>query len=114
MDRERTPWLVVVFHVPWYNSNYAHQGEDDDMMASMEPLLYAAGVDVVFAGHVHAYERSVSYTSDSFHHYIWFTGFWLINSVVQQGRVYNGKTDTCGPIHITIGDGGNREGLAHE
>ncbi|XP_022877526.1 purple acid phosphatase 18-like [Olea europaea var. sylvestris] len=88
VDRERTPWLVVVFHVPWYNSNYAHQGEDDDMMASMEPLLYAAGVDVVFAGHVHAYERS--------------------------GRVYNGKTDTCGPIHITIGDGGNREGLAHE
>lgn len=59
MDRERTPWLVALFHVPWYNSNNAHQGEGDEMMAAMEPLLYAAGVDIVFAGHVHAYERSV-------------------------------------------------------
>lgn len=29
-----------------------------------------------------------------------------------QKRVYNNKADPCGPIHITIGDGGNREGLA--
>lgn len=87
VDRKRTPWLVVLFHVPWYNSNKAHQGEGDDMMASMESLLYAAGVDIVFAGHVHAYERSK--------------------------RVYNGKLDSCGAVHITIGDGGNREGLAH-
>ena len=45
--------------MPWYNSNDAHQGEGDNMMASMEPLLNAAGVDIVLAGHVHAYERSV-------------------------------------------------------
>ncbi|MCD7449875.1 Purple acid phosphatase 18 [Datura stramonium] len=87
VDRKRTPWLVVLFHVPWYNSNRAHQGEGDDMMTSMEPLLYAAGVDIVFTGHVHAYERT--------------------------RRVYNGKSDPCGAVHITIGDGGNREGLAH-
>ncbi|CAA0833237.1 Inactive leucine-rich repeat receptor-like protein kinase CORYNE [Striga hermonthica] len=37
-------------------SNAAHQGEGDDMKIAMEPLLYAAGV---FAGHVHAYERSL-------------------------------------------------------
>lgn len=36
-------------------------------------------------------------------HYVF--NFW-------QKRVYNGKSDPCGPIHITIGDGGNREGLA--
>jgi len=59
VDRKKTPWLVVLFHVPWYNSNRAHQGEGDDMMASMEPLLYAAGADLVFTGHVHAYERTV-------------------------------------------------------
>lgn len=45
--------------MPWYNSNKAHQGEGDDMMAAMEPLLYAASVDLVLSGHVHAYERSV-------------------------------------------------------
>lgn len=87
VDRGRTPWLIVLLHAPWYNSNWAHQGEGDGMKASMEPLLYAAGVDILLAGHVHAYERSV--------------------------RVYNGRMDPCGAVHITIGDGGNREGLAH-
>ncbi|EXB88727.1 putative purple acid phosphatase 20 [Morus notabilis] len=88
VDRGRTPWVVVVIHAPWYNSNSAHQGESesDDMKAAMEELIYGARVDVVLAGHVHAYER--------------FT------------RVYNDKADKCGPVHITIGDGGNREGLA--
>ncbi|KAG5064687.1 hypothetical protein AAZX31_02G272800 [Glycine max] len=88
VDRKRTPWLLVLFHVPWYNSNKAHQGAGDDMMAAMEPLLYAASVDLVIAGHVHAYERSK--------------------------RLYNGRLDPCGAVHITIGDGGNREGLAHK
>ncbi|KAK6244546.1 hypothetical protein QUC31_010955 [Theobroma cacao] len=90
IDRRKTPWIVAIIHAPWYNSNSAHQGEpeSDLMKESMEGLLYKAGVDIVFAGHVHAYER--------------FT------------RVYNGKADDCGPVHITIGDGGNREGLASE
>ncbi|KAJ9559227.1 hypothetical protein OSB04_013841 [Centaurea solstitialis] len=88
VDRSKTPWLVVIVHAPWYNSNYAHQGEEESvgMMAAMEGLLYKARVDVVFAGHVHAYERF--------------------------NRVYNQKIDNCGPVYITIGDGGNREGLA--
>ncbi len=25
LDRARTPWVIAVFHAPWYNSNYAHQ-----------------------------------------------------------------------------------------
>ncbi len=59
VDRKQIPWLLVLFHVPWYNSNHAHQGEGDGMMAAIEPLIYAAGVDIVLAGHVHAYERTV-------------------------------------------------------
>ena len=62
VDRSKTPWLVVIVHAPWYNSNTAHQGESesDDMKLAMEELLYGARADVVFAGHVHAYERFVS------------------------------------------------------
>ncbi|KAI3826115.1 hypothetical protein L1987_00158 [Smallanthus sonchifolius] len=88
VDRSRMPWLVVLIHAPWYNSNYAHQGEIQSvgMMESMEGLLYKARVDIVFAGHVHAYERF--------------------------NRVYNHKANSCGPVHITIGDGGNLHGLA--
>lgn len=29
-----------------------------------------------------------------------------------QARVFDNEEDDCGPLHITIGDGGNREGLA--
>ncbi|XP_027352614.1 probable purple acid phosphatase 20 [Abrus precatorius] len=88
VNRGKTPWVVVLVHAPWYNSNTAHQGEPESvsMKAYMEDLLYQARVDVVLAGHVHAYER--------------FT------------RVYKDKGDKCGSVHITIGDGGNREGLA--
>ncbi|KAJ8899556.1 hypothetical protein K2173_018530 [Erythroxylum novogranatense] len=86
IDRKKTPWVVVLLHAPWYNTNTAHQGEGESMRQAMEEVLYKARVDVVFAGHVHAYER--------------FT------------RVYDNKADPCGPVYITIGDGGNREGLA--
>ncbi|KAK1429549.1 hypothetical protein QVD17_11760 [Tagetes erecta] len=88
VDRQRTPWLFALVHAPWYNSNKAHQGEKESthMRDAMEDLLYNARVDIVFAGHVHAYER--------------FT------------RVYKQDANKCGPVHITIGDGGNREGLA--
>ncbi|XP_062117572.1 purple acid phosphatase 22-like isoform X2 [Humulus lupulus] len=86
LDREKTPWVFVLVHAPWYNTNLAHQGEGESMRKALEELLYKARVDVVFAGHVHAYER--------------FT------------RIYNKEAESCGPMYVTIGDGGNREGLA--
>ena len=88
VDRSRTPWLIVGMHAPWYNSNVAHQGEMEGMRSTMESLLYQYGVDMVFAGHVHAYERSL--------------------------RVYQGRLNSLGPVYINIGDGGNREGLSSE
>ena len=60
VDRRATPWLVVQLHAPWYNTNAAHAGEGEAMRKAMERLLYEARVDVVFSGHVHAYERFVS------------------------------------------------------
>ncbi|KAK7337223.1 hypothetical protein VNO77_17786 [Canavalia gladiata] len=86
IDRANTPWVIALLHAPWYNTNEAHQGEGESMRQAMEELLYKARVDLVFSGHVHAYER--------------FT------------RIYNNKADSCGPMYVTIGDGGNREGLA--
>nr|GMD44442.1 probable purple acid phosphatase 20 [Ipomoea batatas] len=88
VDRTKTPWLIVLVHAPWYNSNTAHQGEyhADHMKAAMEDLIFEAKTDIVFAGHVHAYER--------------FT------------RVYKEEANDSGPLYITIGDGGNLEGLA--
>jgi len=86
IDRVKTPWVITLVHAPWYTTNEAHQGEGESMRQAMENLLYEAHVDLVFGGHVHAYER--------------FT------------RIYDKKADSCGPMYVTIGDGGNREGLA--
>ncbi|KAG7983263.1 hypothetical protein I3843_04G096500 [Carya illinoinensis] len=86
VDRSITPWVVAAWHPPWYSSYKAHYREVECMRVAMEELLYSYGVDIVFNGHVHAYERS--------------------------NRVYNYSLDPCGPVYITVGDGGNREKMA--
>uniref|UniRef100_M1D3F0 acid phosphatase n=2 Tax=Solanum tuberosum TaxID=4113 RepID=M1D3F0_SOLTU len=88
VDRTVTPWLVATWHPPWYSTYTAHYREAECMKVAMEELLYEYGVDLVFNGHVHAYERS--------------------------NRVYNYTLDPCGLVHITVGDGGNREKMAIE
>ena len=79
------PWLIVLMHAPWYTSYATHYREVECMRASLEPLLAEAGVDMVFSGHVHAYERTF--------------------------RVLDHSPNPCGPVHVTVGDGGNAERL---
>ncbi|GKE86453.1 probable purple acid phosphatase 20, partial [Tanacetum coccineum] len=59
VNRTITPWLIMVIHALWYSTNYAHKGEKESvgMRKSMERLLYKAHVDMIFAGHIDAYER---------------------------------------------------------
>ena len=56
------------------------------MQLAIEATLYAAKVDIVLSGHVHAYERSC--------------------------KQFNYSCVADGPLYLTVGDGGNREGLA--
>lgn len=88
IDRDVTPWVLVVMHAPWYNTNYAHNQEFKHMRKAMEPLFNQYRVDIVFAGHVHAYERT------------------------KPVRDYDISRN--GTVYINIGDGGNKEGLAQE
>ncbi|KAL3151843.1 hypothetical protein ABBQ38_012808 [Trebouxia sp. C0009 RCD-2024] len=85
INRSATPWVVVNIHNPWYTTDASYK-EFEQMRTSMEPLTYKHGVDVFFYGHVHAYERT--------------------------HPVYDYNLDPCGAVHITIGDGGNSEGLS--
>ena len=88
VDRSVTPWLVAVFHQPYMNSNDAHSMDTEGapMQQAIEEVLNTYKVDLVFSGHVHAYERSCP--------------------------AYHYACKDGAPIYITIGDGGNAEGLA--
>lgn len=54
-DRSLTPWVIVMFHCPWHNSNLSHQTERQAMtaMRTMEPLLFEHKTALVISGHVH-------------------------------------------------------------
>jgi predicted phosphodiesterase len=49
-------WKMAYFHHPLYSSGERH-GSEVDLRQQLEPLFLKYGVDVVFAGHEHFYER---------------------------------------------------------
>jgi 3',5'-cyclic AMP phosphodiesterase CpdA len=87
VNRTSTPWVVAHVHQPMYNSNTAHSTDGELLRRAVEPLLARYAVDLVFAGHVHAYERT--------------------------SPVKNFQPTACMPTYITVGDGGNREEVAN-
>ncbi|CAH0473611.1 unnamed protein product [Peronospora belbahrii] len=117
VNRGVTPWVVVFKHNPYYNTWSNHQCqcsstifEIDDanvekcwngtynvgdgylepqcgLMAKFEKVFSAYGVNAMITGHVHAYERTA--------------------------KIFKNKEDASNGIyHVTMGSGGNYEGLA--
>ncbi|EPS60425.1 hypothetical protein M569_14376, partial [Genlisea aurea] len=97
VNRSETPWLIVLMHSPFYNSYFYHYMEGETMRVQFESWFVDYKVDLVFAGHVHAYERSKRFSNIAY-------------------NITNGLCTPVGnpsaPVYITIGDGGNIEGLA--
>ncbi|KAL3753679.1 hypothetical protein ACJRO7_000992 [Eucalyptus globulus] len=88
VNRSLTPWVVAAWHPPWYNSYNSHYQEFECTRQEMEALLIntksiSCSMAIGFSFAVHAYER--------------------------MNRVYSYTLDPCGPLYITIGDGGNIE-----
>lgn len=50
------PWKICFFHHPLYSDGKFH-GPDLALRARLEPILAANGVNAVFSGHDHVYER---------------------------------------------------------
>jgi len=51
-----TGWKICFFHHPLYSSGAFH-GSSTELRTILEPLFLKYGVQVVFAGHEHVYER---------------------------------------------------------
>jgi 3',5'-cyclic AMP phosphodiesterase CpdA len=49
-------WKIAFFHHPLYSSGGTH-GSDTKLREKLEPLFLKYGVDAVFSGHEHFYER---------------------------------------------------------
>ncbi|KAG6431551.1 hypothetical protein SASPL_109630 [Salvia splendens] len=97
VDRVKTPWLIVLMHALMYNSYTSHFMEGESMRVVFENWFCRYKVDVVFAGHVHAYERSYRVSNIKYN--------------VSSGTSY-AAPDKSAPVYITVGDGGNKGGLA--
>jgi 3',5'-cyclic AMP phosphodiesterase CpdA len=52
----KSDWKICYFHHPLYSSGRFH-GPATDLRLVLEPLFVKYGVNVVFAGHEHVYER---------------------------------------------------------
>ena len=53
---DTSKWKIAFFHHPPYSSGGAH-GSDTKLREIVEPIFIKHGVNVVFAGHEHFYER---------------------------------------------------------
>jgi len=84
VDRVKTPWLVIQMHASFYSTALPHAMETECMRQLYEPLFNDYGVDLVFSGHDHDYERA--------------------------GPVFNyGLDPKCGTIYLTVGNPGGDE-----
>jgi predicted phosphodiesterase len=84
VDRSITPWLIVIMHVPIYNTfeEHRHDVQHTKGREILEPLFVKYHVNIVVSGHVHAYMRTKN--------------------------VAFGKVNDTGPVHIIAGDGGRQ------
>jgi hypothetical protein len=56
LSRSNSKWKIAYFHHPIYSSGGRH-GSEVDLRAIVEPMFIKYGLNVVFAGHEHFYER---------------------------------------------------------
>ena len=67
ISSSNSPWKIVFFHHPLYSSGRKH-GSNIELRTVLEPLLIKHGVDVVFNGHEHFYERATE--KNGIHYFI--------------------------------------------
>ena len=69
VDRSVTPWVLITMHVPMYNTFSLHHHDLQIFAAQehLEPLFVEHHVNVVFTGHIHAYQRTANVAMENRH-----------------------------------------------
>ncbi|KAF1315179.1 Calcineurin-like phosphoesterase, partial [Globisporangium splendens] len=101
-NRDAVPWLIVGMHRAMYTLNAVDgdgnpTGVSSALQRAFEALFLRYKVDVVVAGHVHAYER----------HFPIAKGKKIADGVSSDGKTY---TAPKAPVYLVTGAAGNSEG----
>jgi predicted phosphodiesterase len=110
---QNATWRFVLMHHPGFNSSKAHY--EQQQMRLLSPIFEKGKVDIVFAGHVHNYQRSYPMTFSPVNN-----GNQLVAGAnnIKTGKIVNGtwtldknfngkgKTKPQGVIYIVTGAGG--------
>lgn len=104
LKNTRARWKFVCFHVPPFQSTKTHYPEQ--RMRLLEPLFERQGVDVVWTGHVHNYQRNVPLRFQPNSPIRQTNG--TVNGEFKLDHEFDGitKTRPDGVIHIVSGGGG--------
>ena len=105
LTQSKAKWKMVFFHHPGFNSSKAHNSEQK--MRLLAPLFEECGVDVVFAGHVHNYQRSkpLRFAPDDPRR---LSSSGLVHGLFRLDEVFDGieHTRPDGILYLVTGGGG--------
>ena len=101
-------WKFAAFHHPPFNSSRAHFSEQH--MRLVSDVLEHRGVDIVFNGHVHNYQRTrpLKFLAKPAPDGTFKSGLDMVDGDFEIDTVFNGVTDTTpdGVLYIVTGAGG--------
>ena len=96
-------WKICFFHHPLYSNGRAH-GPDVDLRRQLAPLFQRYGVDAVFSGHEHVYER-VKPESNIYYFILGNSGKLMAHDFKKSGGMVKGfDTDRCFMLVEISGD----------
>ena len=111
---QASEWRFVLFHHPGFNSSVAHYEQQQTRL--LAPLFEAGKVDIVFAGHVHNYQRSYPLTFKPQNNGYQLVGGRdgkslrgkIVNGSWSLDKTFDGEKNTSpkGVIYIVTGAGG--------
>jgi hypothetical protein len=127
VNRQTTPFVIIMIHVPLYHTNYLHAHQRRRYIRDFEHLFVKHGIDYVFAGHVHAYQRTYplkygirTTTTQGRTSEMRESSPDIESGLESESKIDDGNSNRLslnnidrGAIHITVGTGGNYEGLTN-